>query len=194
MTKDLRQAILALTNAAKAVARGEGHMDERLIDNVLALMPAGPILETLWAGLPAPVNITKVPQDGEMVRLHIEYPSVADADRTYYILREPRRHHDLLIDYMRVAANAASAKAKLEREHALEKRLLAERDAFDASAPDNPLRIAMAEELNGALMHEYPTGLDISGYVAETMARLSEAATKPLHVPAAEVEGDGQED
>lgn len=195
MTTDLRQAILALTNTARALMRGEQvATDERVIDNVLELMPAGPILETLWAALPTPVAAMSFRDGDQRYSVQAWYPTREEADRVQGILSKPLEDHQHGMAVWAAHEQSKSAAAQKEREHALEKRLLAERDAFDASAPDNPLRQAMRRELIDMADSSFTANDEPEASVEKAMARLAEAATKPLHVAPAREAGDGQED
>lgn len=184
MTKDLRQAILALTDAVKTV---EGHALEGLRQNVLDLMPPGPILETLWAALPVPLGMMVSAPAKDRWEVQAFYEQEADANRIHTILSRPFDALELELRHWTEKEEREATAARLSREHALEVRLLAERGAFREDAPDNPLRMLMRGELNGALYCEYPTGLDISKHVDDSMARLMAASTAPIHVEQAEV-------
>jgi len=190
MTQDLRQAILALTNAAKEHNKqpeisGIPHMiDERLIENVLELMPAGPILETLWAGLPVPTAVMSARVAvGYVVTVY--YGDCEQADRVHEILAKPK--HDFCDELLAFAkeAEARSAKAKLERTHALEKRLLAEREAFtlvEERVPDvlDVVLTELAGMADSSFLTEEEQQAAVDAASEKIMGKIKEAATAPV--------------
>jgi hypothetical protein len=188
MTIDLRQAILALTNVTRALMRGEQvATDERVIDSVLGLMPAGPILETLWAALPTPVAVMSFREGPDRWSVQGWWPTQEQAERVQAILSKPLDDHTSDLALWAKVEETKSTAAQRERERALEKRLLAEREAFSPSALDNPLRQAMRRELLDMAGSSFSTEGEQEASVEKAMARLAEASTKPLHgAPAGE--------
>lgn len=187
MTQDLRQAILALTNAVQG-----DPIFERVRDNVLALMPAGPILESLWAGLPSPTAVMNA-REGSNWEVRAFYPHEAQANRVHTILAKPMIDLELELKVWGQHEEQESQKAKLAREHALEKRLLTERDAFTLAEERVPdVLDAVMTELDDMAACSFSSGEDQQAAVEEAatkiMDKIKEAATKPVHAVVEAVE------
>lgn len=191
MTKDLRQKILTLTTAIKR--DGQTGIDAKYVDELLELMPPGPLLESLWAGLPVPTAVMSGPEGGGYC-VWGYYPGEPEASMVHMILAKPLDEHTIALEAQAVK-NKESLRlslASLKHDHEVDLRQQEEQFvSLHAVHERDDLTGVLSASLSN-MVRNFATNEEEDQAIADEVTAILAVVAERLAAPPAVVEG-GQE-